>query len=287
MLLLFAALLAAPSAPAGSPAPDAPIAEAPSAFIAEPPASDVQAEAADGAGEQVDGGPRAAEFSLNTAAGTRGERRAEAVARASGSGLSLALGAADFGGIAAPERQEILFGAQAGVVRGELRLVPSSAGLLRAGGELGVHFETLGLVLGARTASLGHMQLQGAGARVELESGLAGGVHGGLSASAWALQLDAPRVRQPWLAWGNSTLDWAQRWETGAWASVDFGEILSLTPSLAVAQPAQERTFEARASLAVEVALGAVKLRVESAVARQWPELWLAELGLGVAMSVY
>jgi hypothetical protein len=56
---------------------------------------------------------------------------------------------------------------------------------------------------------------------------------------------------------------------------------------LSAAQPAQEGTFETRASLALEVALGAIKLRAESAVARQWPEMWLADLSLGVAMSVY
>jgi hypothetical protein len=293
MLLVLAALLAAGD-PVASPADDAPPVAAPEAFVAEPPA--VETSAADGpsqdAGEaaadpEASSAPRTAEFSLNAAAGTRGERRAEAIARASGSGLSLTLGAIDFGGISAPERQEILLGAQAGVIRGELRLVPQSAGLFRAGAELGFHFETVGLVLSARTASLGRMQLRGAGARLELEAGLAEGVHGGLSASAWALQLDAPAMRHAWLSYGLSTLDWAQRWETGAWLSIDFGDLFALTPSLSAAQPAQPNTFEARASLALEVPLGPIKLRAESAVARQWPEMWLADLSLGVAMSVY
>jgi hypothetical protein len=265
MLLLLAALLAA-GEPGASPAEDAPPDEASA------PAEDP---------------PHSAEFSLTAAAGTRGERRAEAIARASGSGLSLTLGAVDFGGISAPERQEILLAAQAGVVRGELRLVPSSAGLFRAGAELGVHFETVGLILGARAASLDRTQLRGAGARLELETGLAEGVRGGLGASAWALQLDAPSMRHPWLSYGRATLDWAQRWEAGAWVSIDFGDLFSLAPSLSVAQPAQPDTFEARASLAVEMQVGAVRLRAESAVARQWPELWLADFSLGVAMSVY
>jgi hypothetical protein len=39
--------------------------------------------------------------------------------------------------------------------------------------------------------------------------------------------------------------------------------------------------------VALEMPLGPIKLRVESAVARQWPEMWLADLSLGVAMSVY
>ncbi len=232
-------------------------------------------------------GDPAAEFSLSAAAGTRGEKRAEAIARAGDTNLTITLGAAQLSGPLAPDRQEVLLGAQAGVVRGELRVVPQSAGLFRAGGEVGVHFETVGLILVARTASLGSTRLRGAGARLELEGQLDDGLRGGLAASAWALQLDAGSPRGAWLRWGNSTLDWAQRWETGAWLSQEFAELFSLTPALAVAQPAQEGAFEARASLALEVPLGPVKLRVEPALVRQWPELWMLDVTLGVAMSLY
>lgn len=231
-------------------------------------------------------GDPVAEFSLSAAAGTRGERRAEAVARAGDADLTLTLGAAELSGPLAPDRQEVLLGAQSGVLRSELRVVPDSAGLFRAGGEVGVHFETVGLVLVARTASLGSAQLRAAGARVELEGQLADDVRAGLSASAWALQLDAASSRDAWVRWGNSTLDWAQRWETGAWLSQDFGELFSLTPALSVAQPAQPGAFEARASLAAEVPLGAVKLRAETAVARQWPELWMLDVVAGVSLAL-
>jgi hypothetical protein len=232
-------------------------------------------------------GDPVAEFSLAAAAGTRGERRAEAVARAGDADLTLSLGAAELSGPLAPDRQEVLLGAQSGVVRGELRLVPQSAGLLRAGGEVGVHFETVGLILGARTATLGSTQLRGAGARLEVEGQLTDELRGGLSASAWALQLDAASPRDAWVRWGNATLDWAQRWETGLWISQEFGELLSLTPALSVAQPAQPGAFEARAALAVEVPLGSLKLRAETAVARQWPELWLVDVTAGVSMRLY
>lgn len=232
-------------------------------------------------------GDPAAEFSLSAAAGTRGERRADAVARAGDADFALSLGAAQLSGPLAPDRQELLLGAQASNFRGELRLIPQSSGLFRASGEVGVHFETVGLVLGARTASLGRTQLRGAGARLELEGQLDEGLRAGFSAQAWALQLDADSPRDAWLRWGDATLDWAQRWETGLWLSQEFGELFTLTPALSVAQPAQEGAFEARGSLALEVPLGAVKLRLESAVARQWPDLWMLDVTAGVAMSLY
>ena len=232
-------------------------------------------------------GDPVAEFSVSAAAGTRGERRAEALARAGDADLSLTLGAATLSGPLAPDRQEVLVGAQAGVVRGELRVVPQSSALFRAGGEVGVHFETVGLILGARTASIGRSEMRGAGARVELEGQLDDGLRGGFSASAWALRLDTPTPRDAWLRWGNTTLDWAQRWETGVWIAWEAGELLSLTPALSVAQPAQEGAFEARASLSLEAPLGPVKLRAESAVARQWPQLWMFDVMLGVALSLY
>ena len=232
-------------------------------------------------------GDPAAEFSLTAAAGTRGERRADAIARAGDADFALSLGGAQLSGPLAPDRQELFVGAQAGVVRGELRLVPQSSGLFRAGGEVGVHFETVGLILGARTATLGHTQLRGAGARLELEGQLEDDLRAGISAQLWALQLDAESPREAWVRWGNTTLDWAQRWETGLWLSQEFGELFTLTPALSVAQAAQEGVFEARGSLALEVPLGAVKLRFESALARQWPELWMLDVTAGVSMSLY
>ena len=231
-------------------------------------------------------GEPAAEFSLAAAAGTRGERRGEAVAHASSGDLALTLGAADLEGPQAPRRQEVSLGAQAGVVRGELRTIPGSAGLSRIGGEVGVHFETVSLTLGARTASLGRTSLHAAGARLELEGQLLEVLRGGLSASAWTLELDAHSARNAWTSWGNTTLDWAQRWETGLWVSADVFEALSLTPSVSVAQSAQPGVFEARASLAVEVPLGPVKLRAEPAIARQWPRLWMLDFTAGVTFAL-
>lgn len=227
-----------------------------------------------------------AEFSFAAGAGTRGERRAEAVARASSGEFALTLGAADFAGPDAPLRQEILFGAQLSALRAEFRAVPPSEGMQRLSAELGVHFEPVGLVLGARTATLGSAQLQGAFARLELEGQIAEDVRAGLALSGWALQLDARTPRSAWMAWGNGTLDWAQRLEAGLWLSREFGELFSLTPALSVAQSAQAGVYEARASLSLEVPLGPLKLRAEPAVARQWPEMWMFDLTAGIALTM-
>src|SRR5438270_13397614 len=111
----------------------------------------------------------AAEFSLVAGAGSRGEQRAEMTARASSDDLTLTLGAADFAGPEAPQRQEIALGVQVGVFKADLRAVPPAAALKRASVELGVHFETVSLVLAARTASLDRIDLRAAGARFEIE----------------------------------------------------------------------------------------------------------------------
>ena len=229
----------------------------------------------------------AADFALLSAFGSRGERRVEAVAHAASEDLGLTLGAASSEGPQAPQRQEVLAGFDAGVFKSELRAVPDAAGLTRVAAEAGVQFESVGLVLGARTASLGRMQLRGAGARLELEGQLTDEVRAGVSASAWALQLDAQSGRDPWSAWGDATLDWAQRCELSAWASRDFFEAISLAPSISLSQPA-EAGFEARAGLEAEVPLGSIKLRAAGSVAKMWPqELWMLDLTLGVTISLY
>src|SRR5947208_16325769 len=110
----------------------------------------------------------AADFALLAGAGTRGERRVEAVAHAATDDLGLTLGASTSEGAQAPQRQEILLGGERGPVKAELRVVPGSAGLFNAKAEAGVHFESFGLVLAARTASLGRTELRGAGARLEV-----------------------------------------------------------------------------------------------------------------------
>lgn len=228
----------------------------------------------------------AADFALLAGAGTRGERRAEATAHAASETFALTLGASTSDGPQAPQRQEILFGAERGIFKGELRVVPQSAGLLKIAGEAGVHFDTVSLVLGARTASLGRTELRGAGARIEIEGQLADDVRAGMGVSVWALELDGGARRDPWAAWGNATLDWAQRWEVGAWISRDLFDCLSIAPSLSASQPA-EAGFELRSGLALEVPAGPLKVRATAGVAKMWPqEMWLADLGLGVTMTL-
>ncbi|MCA1827413.1 MAG: hypothetical protein ABR567_03575 [Myxococcales bacterium] len=228
----------------------------------------------------------AADFALLAGAGTRGERRVEATAHAVSEDFGLTLGASTSEGPQAPQRQQILFGAERGVIKGELRIMPKSAGLLEVAAESGVHFESISLVLGARTGSLGRMQLRGAGARLELEGQLTDEVRAGLGASAWALQLDGGARGDPWTAWGAATLDWAQRWEAGAWISRDFFDSLSVAPSLSVSQPA-EAGFEIRSGVAFELPAGPIKLRAGASVAKMWPqEMWMTDLTLGVSMTL-
>lgn len=229
----------------------------------------------------------AADFALLAGAGTRGERRVEAVAHAASEEFGLTLGASTSEGAQAPQRQEVLFGAESGVVKGELRVVPDSAGLVRIAGEAGVHFETIGLILGARTASLGRMELRGAGARLEIEGQLDEELRAGIGASAWALQLDGGARVEPWTAWGNATLDWAQRLEVGAWISRELFEGFSIAPSISLSQPAQAG-FEARTGVEIELPAGPLKLRAAASVAKMWPqELWMADLTVGVTMTLY
>ncbi len=266
MLLLLAALLCAEAAPW--------IADVPEAAADEPEHLDEPAS-------------RTAEASVRASASTRGEGRAEVSARASADGVALAIGATESAGVKAPQRQELFLGIEAGPVRGEARVVPQLAGLLRIAAELGVHSETWGLVLGGRASSLGATQMRALGARLEVEGQLREELHAGASATAWALQLDAPPSADPWTRYGMATLDWCQRWEAGVWAATDLG-LVALTPSLSISQPPQDGAYEARGSLAVEVQLGPAKLRVDAAAAHLWAreQMWMVEVTAGVTMSL-
>src|SRR5258708_805898 len=155
---------------------------------------------------------RIAEASLQAGLGMRGERRAELSARAGAEGISMVLGVTQSAGPQSPEREELLLGFESPAWRGELRLVPRSAGLTRGAAELGVHFETWSLVLAGRAASLGRTSMKGIGARFELESGPLEGIRAGASLSGGAVGRAAPRSADPWVAWGAATLDWGQRW---------------------------------------------------------------------------
>src|SRR3954469_10922406 len=101
----------------------------------------------------------AAEVSLAAGAGSRGEQRAEMTARASSDDLTLTLQAGTFSGAEAPQRQDLALGLQVGVFKADLRAIPPAAGLQGLAAEAGVHFETVGLVLNARTASLDRARL--------------------------------------------------------------------------------------------------------------------------------
>jgi hypothetical protein len=294
LLLLAALLLAAPDTAAQT--DDADAEETTSTADAEPEHDDAEskpehedAEAADADAAEPEhaASERAAEAAFTVAAGTRGERRIELSAKTSKAGLSFSLGAVESGGPQADQRQELVAGFQAGPLHVEGRFVPWSSGLLRAAGEVGVHFEPVGLILGARTAKFGRYQLQGGGARLELESSSGETLHAGLTGSIWVLSLDAPKTGDAWNSYAKSTLDWAQRWETSAWASKDIGAV-ALVPAFSISQPPQPGALEARASLGVELQLGQTKLRVEGGTAKLWPqEQWLFDLSAGMTMALY
>ncbi|TMA28967.1 MAG: hypothetical protein E6J78_04545 [Deltaproteobacteria bacterium] len=223
----------------------------------------------------------AAEASIDAGVGLRGERRASIGARAGDEDLRVSLAAMRFAGPQAPEREELSVAAETEHLRGEFKVVPMSAGLLRAAAELGVHSGTWGFVLVGRAASLGRRQLRAAGARAEVEGELAEGMRAGGSFAAWALQLDAPRTSDRWGDWGKATLDWGERWELGAWLSKEMGD-LSLTPALSLAQ---STALEGRASLQAELQLGPVKLRAEAAVGRA-RSLLQGEVGCGLVLGL-
>lgn len=271
MLLLIAALLAEP-------------------FIADVPLSDEAAPSSEDAPAERAGDPpeRTVEASVRAVASSRGEGRAEISARTAADGFAVTLGAAESAGVGAEQRQEISVGVESGAFRGAARLVPQLGGLLRVAGEAGVHFDSWGLVLDARTASIGLTRFGAAGARLEVDGELAEAVHAGASAAASLLWLDAPPSADPWTRFGTTTLDWAQRWDAGGWMSFDLGPI-ALTPAAAVAQPAHDGAFEARGSLAVEVRIGPARIQVEAAGARQWgpAPMWLFDVSAGVTMSLY
>jgi len=275
MLLMVAALLGA------APLADA---EEPAAFIAAVPES----AASEDESPADEPESRSADATVRMAASTRGEGRAEVSARATAGGVAMSLGAVESAGTKAAQRQELLLGIEAGPIRGEARVVPQLAGLLRVAAELGVHSETWGLILGGRVSSLDATQLRAAFVRLEVEGELAEEWHAGASAAAWALQLDAPPSADPWTRYGMATLDWCQRWEAGGWVSLDLGPV-ALTPSFSLSQPPQDGAYEARGSLAVEVQLGPAKLRTEVAAARLWAmeQMWMVDVTAGVTMSLH
>jgi hypothetical protein len=285
-LLLAALLLAAPDT-ASSQTDDADSEEAAEQpVLSEPPDDEPAAEPqpGDGAAPEQE---RAAEAAFTVAAGTRGERRIEVLAKTSKDGLSFSLGAVESGGPDADQRQELIAGMEAGALRIEGKLVPWSAGLLRAAAEAGIHFGPLGLVLGGRAAAFGRYQMKGGGARLELETAVNEALHAGLTGSVWVLALEAPKIPDAWGTFAKNTLDWAQRWEASAWASKDLGAI-SLAPAFSVSQPPQPGALEARGSLGLELQVGQAKLRAEAGAAKLWPqEQWLFDLSAGMTMALY
>ena len=213
----------------------------------------------------------AAEIGVAGSGSSRGETRAEVTMRAEG----LAFGAAELEGAAAPRRTELLFGAEEDWFRGEVRVVPGTAGLFKIAGEAAAHFESLGLILSARSAGIGKYQLRAAGARIELEKEISGHFRAGASASAWALSLEAPKTKDPWSSYGRATLDWPESWEVGAWFE-----------SASMSLSGSPQGLQSRGAIGDEVAVGPVKLRAEAGLQRLFAQgLLLFDLTAGLAIK--
>jgi hypothetical protein len=233
---------------------------------------------------------RALDTSLQVTAGRQGERRIEAMARASAGELTVVLGAETFASDRAPERRGAIIGVElsSGGLdwEAELRAVPQAAASSRVAGRVGVHGELLSFSLAARAESLGGKRLRAAGATLELEAALAEAWSGALSASAWATELlDDRRAhsRDPWGAFGAATLDWAERWELSGSLKRQLGPV-SIAPAVALGQPAQPGALSARASLAVEVKLGPARVSAAAAGGHLWPSgLWIADATAGLS----
>jgi hypothetical protein len=232
---------------------------------------------------------RALETSLQVIAGRQGERRIEAMARAAAGELTVVLGAETLASDRAPERRGAIVGVE--LTRGgldweaELRAMPQAAASSRVAARIGVRSELLAVSVAARAESLGGKRLRAAGAAVELEAPLAEAWSGALSASAWATELleDRAPSRDPWGAFGAATLDWAERWELSGGLKRQLGPV-SIAPAVAVAQPAQPGALSARASLAVEVKLGAARLTAAAAGGHLWPSgIWIADATAGLS----
>lgn len=213
----------------------------------------------------------AAEVAASASGSSRGESRAEVSFRMDG----LTFGASQTEGAQAPLRTELLLGAESEILKTELRVVPGSAGLFRAAGEVGVHFEPLGLILAARSASLGRYQLRAVGVRLEGEKEILEDVHAGAAASAWALSLEAPKVRNPWHSYGRATLDWPESWELSLWVE-----------SVSLALSGSPQGLQGRAALGSEVTFGPLKLRAEAGAQRLFAEnLLLFDLTGGASVK--
>lgn len=290
--------------------------------LAEPPAGAADATIASRAAERIATGPAAGDrassptgaaadppvqISMEGAAGTRGERAFEVLARWQGERLALGLGAETLAAGAAAVRHGVIAQAEvaagAAVLRAELRARPRQAGASRLGAELGVRFEGDGgsVDLAARATSLSldrtplaaapggpgasFASLEGI-AEVEraVSSALALGLR--LAGTAADLRWRGQAPQRPWEALGNAALEWPVRWEAAATARLR-GAGARLCFSAGALAPAPARSLAAAAQVRLEVEAGRTTLGLFVGGARQWPgELWRGEAGFAAALRV-
>ena len=156
--------------------------------------------------------------SLQATVSGRGDRDLTLWARFRKSGIAVSAGAETLAGRAAPERRGAVLAVEAEPISGldvqiEARVMPEQQRVSSAGGELWLRHGWLAAGALARTTSFASQQLVALGAGLAI-SGEVLGIESALRATAWRLDLTAPRSRDPWSDFGQRTLDWADRWET-------------------------------------------------------------------------
>ena len=224
----------------------------------------------------------AIEIAAEAAAGARGERRASATVHGEGDDGSWSIAVESAAGGDAPLRHAMTGALDRGGFLAEGRVVPGGEGLWLAAGALGFKLGPFAITARGKLSHLGSAGLRGAGARVDWEHELSESTRAGIGAEAWALWLSKGFRGDPWLGYGQRTLDWSQRGSLSGWLAHDFG-ILSAAPSLEIVLPPKVGAVEARLAASLEVPLGSWKLRAQAAVS--WAAVWLYEAGAGLARS--
>ena len=237
-------------------------------------AAALQAGAEEQEGEVAERGPTEAApelgASVQASVSGRGDRDLTLRARFRKSGIAVSAGAETVAGPAAPERRAAVLGLEAEAISGltvqiEARVMPEQQRVSSAGGELWLRHGWLSAGALARTTSFGSQQLVALGAGLEI-AGEVLGLESAVRATAWRLDLTAPRSRDPWNEFGQRTLDWADRWEAGLTLRRPLGP-LALTASAGVAQSARWN-LGGSAGAGAELQLGSVTLEAAFAAAQ-------------------
>jgi hypothetical protein len=270
-LLWAAALVARSAAPQEVAAGDA------------PEARDV----ADTGGAPRDGEPRRAQAgaSAQITTSARGGREMLVLAHLHPGGVRLAAGAESLSGPLAPERRGIVARAEIdvgddGEAQVEAHLLPEQDEVWRASAEAWVRIGWLGAGVLARRTTLGPQRLDAIGAGVVFSWEMLG-IESEARLAGWRIDLAASRGRDPWTAFGQRTLDWAERWQAEVSGRRPLGRV-AITAAASVSQSASPQ-LSGRGSAGIEVKIGPAVLSAALAVARA-PDGFAPEITAGAEL---